>query len=197
MKRNVILTDVDGCLLDWEYSFDTWMQQHGYIKEVNGNSKYSIGKRYNISNQTAMNLVREFNQSSNIGNLNSFKDAQYYVKLLNKQHGFVFHCITSLTKNQHACELREKNLISIFGEHIFEKFIFLDTDADKGEALAPYKDSNYFWIEDKIVNCQAGQKLGLRSILVEHEHNVDFISNVIPRLKTWKDIYFYILNSMN
>ena len=47
MKR-VILTDVDGVLLDWEYAFDVYLQQHGFRKVEGGNLKYDIGKRYGI-----------------------------------------------------------------------------------------------------------------------------------------------------
>ena len=32
MKNKIILTDADGVLLDWEYAFDVWMQQHGFNK---------------------------------------------------------------------------------------------------------------------------------------------------------------------
>lgn len=30
--KKVILTDADGVLLDWEYAFDIWMQQHGFAR---------------------------------------------------------------------------------------------------------------------------------------------------------------------
>ena len=32
MKDSVILVDCDGVLLNWEYAFDVWMQQHGFKK---------------------------------------------------------------------------------------------------------------------------------------------------------------------
>ena len=31
MKNKVILTDCDGVILDWEYSFKKWMTRHGYV----------------------------------------------------------------------------------------------------------------------------------------------------------------------
>ena len=36
----------------------------------------------------------------------------------------------------------------------FEKFIYLDTGEDKDKALALYKDSEMFWIEDKPANAE-------------------------------------------
>ena len=82
----------------------------------------------------------------------------------------------------------------LFGETTFEKFIYLDTGADKDEALEPYRDTGYYWVEDKIVNCQTGRDLGLKSLLMEHGHNMDFEDPEIPRVTSWKQIYQIITN---
>ena len=44
--NNLILTDVDGVLLNWEYGFDCWMGEHGHRKQEGYQFKYDIGKRY-------------------------------------------------------------------------------------------------------------------------------------------------------
>ena len=187
MKNKIILTDADGVLLDWEYSFDVWMRQHGFNKL--DALKYNIGKRYGIDNEQGRKLIKIFNESAHIGFLPPLRDAMYYVKRLHEEHGYVFHCITSLTKDENAQELRRMNLRKLFGETAFEKFIFLDTGADKDEVLEQYRDSGLWWIEDKIVNCQVGQTLGLKSLLMEHGHNMEFDHPEIPRVKNWKDVY--------
>jgi hypothetical protein len=99
-----------------------------------------------------------------------------------------------LSKDPAAQELRKMNLQKLFGATAFEKFVFLDTGADKDEELEPYRNSGYWWIEDKIVNCQVGHELGLNSLLVEHGHNMDFVDPAIPRVKNWKQIYEIITN---
>jgi hypothetical protein len=43
MKK--ILSDCDGVLLDWAYSFDKWMKFH-FDLEVTDYSKYDVGERY-------------------------------------------------------------------------------------------------------------------------------------------------------
>ena len=128
-----------------------------------------------------------------MGFLPPLRDAMYYVKRLHEEHGYVFHCITSLTKDENACELRKMNLRKLFGNTAFEKFIFLDTGADKDEVLEQYRGSGLWWIEDKIVNCQVGTSLGLKSLLMEHGHNMDFEHSEIPRVKNWRDIYNMIV----
>jgi hypothetical protein len=50
-----------------------------------------------------------------------------------------------------------------------------------------------FWIEDKPENVEAGMKVGLRGILIDHEHNTASMVNVGGKLayraETWADIY--------
>lgn len=191
MKNKIILTDADGVLLDWEYAFDVWMTQHGFNKL--DSLKYNIGKRYGIEEDQGRKLIKIFNESAHIGFLPPLRDAMHYVKRLHEEHGYVFHCITSLTKDENAQELRKMNLRKLFGKTAFEKFIFLDTGADKDQALEPYRDSELWWIEDKIDNCQVGTSLGLKSLLVEHGHNMHYNDSKIPRMKNWRDIYNMIV----
>jgi hypothetical protein len=79
------------------------------------------------------------------------------------------------------------NLRKLFGDAI-ESVVCLDTGADKDAALTPYKDSGLFWIEDKPANSDLGHSLGLRSILVEHGHNLDHRCDY-PIVKNWREIY--------
>jgi hypothetical protein len=189
MKNRIILVDCDGVLLDWEYAFDIYLQTHGFNKVPGGNLKYNIGKRYGIDYEQGKKLIKIFNESAAIGFLPPLRDAMYYVKRLHEEHGYVFHCITSLSQNENACELRRMNLRKLFGETAFEKYVFLDTGADKDEALEPYRNSGYYWIEDKITNCQVGTELGLKSILIEHGHSLEFQDPGILKVKNWKEIY--------
>lgn len=186
---NVILTDVDGVILDWEYAFNVWIQTHGHSRVEGGQYKYSIGKRYGISEEEAKRLIKYFNESASIGFLPPLRDSMYYLKRLHEKHGFIFHAITSLSKDQHSCKLREMNIKKLFGETAFEKFVFLDTGADKDEALEPYRNSGLYFIEDKIDNCVTGMNMGLQTLLMTHGHNMDFIHPEISHVKNWKQIY--------
>lgn len=187
MKNKIILTDADGVLLDWEYAFDVYMRQHGFNKLEP--LKYNIGVRYGIDPDQGKKLIKIFNESAHMGFLPPLRDAMYYVKRLHEEHGYVFHCISSLSKDENAQELRRMNLKKLFGATAFEKFIFLDTGADKDEALEEYRNTGYWWIEDKIVNAQLGYQLGLKSLIMEHGHNMDYNDPTIPRVKNWREVY--------
>lgn len=199
----VILTDCDGVLLNWEYAFDVWIKRRGYtIKE---GSAYDVGIRYGIEKDLKRNFCRQFNESAHMAFVPPFRDAIKYVRKLHEEHGYVFHVITSMTNDPYAQDLRKMNLRKVFGETVFERFEFTDTGADKDEILEKYRDSGLYWIEDKLENAVLGKRMGLNSVIMEHDHNVfvsdggGIVSNTIMgqsryirRMKNWRAIYGHI-----
>lgn len=191
----VILTDADGVLLNWEYAFTCWMEQHGHTQVENANFLYNIGERFGITAETGRLLVKQFNESAAIGFLPALRDAMYYVKRLHEEQGYVFRCITSLSLDKNAYKLRKMNLEKLFGETAFEELVCLDTGADKDEALEQYRDSGLYWIEDKLSNAQLGLDLGLKPILIEHGFNMDEdIPEGMQKVVNWKEIYEILKN---
>ena len=190
MNKKVILVDADGVLLNWEYAFTCWMEQHGHTQVENANMLYNIGERFGISAEQGKQLVKIFNESAAIAFLPALRDAMYYVKRLHEEHGYVFHCITSLSTDPNAGKLRQMNLEKLFGKTAFEKVVCLDTGADKDEILVTYQNSGLYWVEDKLENAVCGKEFGLRSILIEHGFNMnEEIPEGIQKVVNWKEIY--------
>ena len=107
----------------------------------------------------------------------------------------MFHAITSQTDDEYAQHLRTKNLCELFGPTVFEKYVYLDTGADKDEALEPYRDTGCYWIEDKPENVNLGQCIGLKGLLVAHPHNSDSsLQEGVVRVQNWNDIYSIVTN---
>jgi FMN phosphatase YigB (HAD superfamily) len=187
LKNKVIMVDCDGVLLDWEYAFHVWIERHGHTAVEGALSIYDISKRYGLGKEQAKMLIRMFNESAAIGYLPPLRDAVYYVRKLHEEHGFIFHAITSLSNDPNAQHLRTKNLKRLFGDTAFEKYIYLDTGADKDDVLKQYEGSGCYWVEDKYLNAKAGLRFGLNSIIMGHEHNAQYTD--IPRVQNWKQIY--------
>ncbi len=191
--NKLILTDADGVLLDWEWAFSVWMRERGYTLTADNKKSYYLHHHYNeLEEKDAKKIVKQFNESAAIGFLPALRDSTYYVKRLHEEYGYQFRVITSLSLDKDAQRLREMNLRKIFGDAI-ESVICLATGADKDDALAPYKGSGQWWIEDKPQNADVGHKLGLKSILVEHGHNMDHMCPY-PVVKNWKEIYELIIS---
>ena len=189
MNEKVILVDCDGVLLDWEYAFDQWMKRHGYV--IDDMSCYDMGTKYALEKPESKRLIRMFNESAWIRKLPPLRDAIKYVKKLHEDHGYIFHAITSLSNDQYAQHLRTKNLREMFGETVFEKYVYLDTGADKDEALEVYRGTECFWVEDKPENAIVGAGVGLLSLLMDHTHNQQFDDDKynVTRVRNWKEIY--------
>jgi len=197
MKNKLILTDADGVILDWEWAFAVWMEEHGFTKVQGWEYIYNIGQRYGIDPEQGHKLIKIFNESAAIGFLPALRDSMYYVKRLHEEHGYEFHCITSLSTDRNAGRLREMNLRKLFGKNTFTKIVCLDTGADKDEALEPYRGSGLYWIEDKVENAECGRALGLNSLIMEHGHNMNLPTPYIRKVKNWREIYEIITGEVN
>ena len=188
-KDKIILTDCDGVILDWEEGFSVWMEHHGHQKVEGYQYLYNIGQRYGMSSEAGNKLVKQFNESAARGFLPPLRDAQFFIKKLHEQHQYKFIAITSLSLDPYAKYLRERNLKKLFGD-AFIDVICLDTGADKDEILKEYGGNfpGNYWIEDKPENVDWGIDAGLKGILIEHGHNMDYKGSATI-VKNWEDIY--------
>lgn len=189
--KKVILSDVDGVLLDWEHAFHTWMDTKGHTRIADFKCMYSLEKIYDLEDEHLKELVAQFNSSAAIGFLPPLRDSMHYVKELHEKHGFIFHAITSMGEDESAHKLRIMNIKKLFGETSFEEFRFLPVHALKYPILAEYKEKGFegYWIEDRVDNALYGASLGFKSLVVEHGHNMNRKSDKYQLVKTWKQIH--------
>ncbi len=204
-SNRIILTDVDGVLLEWEHHFTKWMLQRSYFEnEVgegyvgkriypyklldNKENTYEMAERFGLTKTEVRKEIREFNKSAWMGNQPPIQDSQTWVKLLAAE-GWTFIPITSQTSDIPAQLLRKKRLGELFGEHIFTNYHILDTGADKDHALAEFHNTDLYWVEDKPKNALAGLKYGLKPILYNRPYNQDFNHPDITRVNNWQDIH--------
>jgi FMN phosphatase YigB (HAD superfamily) len=194
MNQRIILVDCDGVLLDWEWAFNVWMQERGFVQRPNAKDYYKISDQFeNLSVPDAKKFTKLFNESAAIGFLPPLRDSVYWVRRLNEELGYRFICITSLSTDVNAQKLRRMNLEKYYG-HVFDDIICLETGSDKHEALDKFVGTEYFWIEDKPENADVGFERGLKSILIEHGHNMNH-KCPYPIVKNWREIFDIISNA--
>lgn len=186
MKNKLILTDCDGVLLNWNDAFTKWAIERGY-EEVRSDV-YDLHLCFEISKSEAKRIIRQFNESAAICQLDTFRDSKFWVKRIYEELGYKFRVITSMSLCPYAIKAREINLKYHFGDAI-ESLISLDTGANKDDVLNEYKDTGLYWVEDKPSNAVAGVNSGLKSILIEHDHNLDHFHEDIVKVQNWKQIY--------
>jgi len=192
VKKKIIVTDVDGVLLNWEDAFQIWMQHQGFEKVKKHKFIYNAAEQFGLEKDEGKKWVRIFNQSAAIGFLPPLRDAQEIVKLLNNNYGYRFVICTSLSLDKAAQELRTRNLKKIFGD-VFEEFVYLDTGADKDDALYQLgkKYRGCLWVEDKVENATAGFNVDFEPIVMEHGYNMHDEHNYFVA-KNWEDIYLKV-----
>ena len=184
----IILTDVDGVLLDWDNHFAQWMRQKGFKKLKNTDNVYNIDLKYGIHKDLKDELIREFNKSAWMGTQQPMPDSQTWVKLLHAE-GWTFIPITSQTSDIPAQELRKRRLSELFGNTVFENYFILETGEHKDSALAEFHGTYLWWIEDKWTNAKKGLSYGLRPIIYTHSYNQNFHNKKIVRVSNWQQIY--------
>jgi hypothetical protein len=194
MKDKIILVDCDGVILEWEPAFTRWMLEIGFQELPDAKFNYKIHKRFNIGKKSrSWDLVKEFNESEAIGTLPPLRDAVEYVRKLHDEYGYKFHCITSLSTNPTSQKYRQQNLDRVFGEGIFTRLVCLSTGADKNHVLDEYRNTGFYWVEDKYQNALAGVDAGLQSLLIRHPHNEVFDHPDIRMVENWCDIYKIVI----
>ena len=173
MNEKIILTDADGCLFDWNNTFNDFMLDKGYEIIPGEEENYSVEKRFGLNGHShKMDFIKEFNHSDRIAKLPPHADAQEYVAKLNAE-GYKFICITSLSEKPSAHEYRTQNLKEHFGDAVIDLHC-LRIGVHKTKKLKEWEDTNLFWIEDHVSNAVAGAALGLRSIVINHSYNTRY-----------------------
>lgn len=187
----IILTDVDGCLLNWAQSYHWWMHRKGFRPVVS--TAYEMDIHYGIPRSESKELCKTFCESAAVGFLPPLRDAVKYVRKLHEEKGAVFHCITSMSDDPWAIKLREQNLDRLFGEGVFERVVCLGCGDDKDEALERYRDSDFMWVEDKPENAELGAEMGLNSFLLNHTYNEKYdLNKNVTRVNNWRELYDYV-----
>jgi uncharacterized HAD superfamily protein len=198
-SNRIILTDVDGVLLEWEHHFTKWMLQRTLFDERGARyhphrllpdkeNTYEMAERFGVTKTEIRKHIREFNRSAWMGTQRPMLESQTWVKLLAAE-GWTFIPITSQTSDIPAQQLRKRRLGELFGEHVFINYHILGTGADKDSALAEFHNTGLYWVEDKPNNAVAGLKYGLKPILIDHPYNRDFDHPDVIRVSNWKEIH--------
>ncbi len=198
-NNRIILTDVDGVLLEWEHHFSKWMLQRTLFDERGARyhphrllpdkqNTYEMAERFDVTKDEIRKLIREFNRSAWMGTQRPMLESQTWVKLLCAE-GWTFIPITSQTSDIPAQQLRKKRMGDLFGDHVFTNYHILGTGADKDGALSEFHDTGLYWVEDKPKNAVAGLKYGLKPILIDHPYNQDFEHPDVIRVSNWKQIH--------
>lgn len=190
MKRKLILTDVDGVVLQWGKTFGQYIKDMGLVPEThNIRPAYKVEKLLNITKDEAIVLIDEFHHSDHFKNLIPYHDALVYIHAL-AQKGYRFIAITACgdSNNKIIYNNRYKNLNKYF-LNIFEDLHIMSLRASKAEYLSRYK--NAYWIEDTLKNAITGLEFGHSTFFINRGEDTRNQGShpSITEFSSWKEIY--------
>lgn len=193
--NKIILTDVDGVLLDWMSAFDEHMLTLGFVTDPEFKDDYRLSLRYGTSMEHIDALVREFNSSDAMLSLAPLPYAVEYVQALHEK-GYTFIAITAMSSCATAKEKRIKNLDQVFGQGVFDhsQMQCLNPHDSKYFFLKKWQDTGLFWVDDHFMHAEAGHELGLSTLLMTAPYNVKYTTSLFPRVDSWKDVYEIVMS---
>lgn len=197
--QKVILTDVDGVLLNHMDGIVQFFHKQGHPTLPGMENEYGFTKRFGIHNDRTIELVKAYNSSDKIESLPPLPGAVSYVQKLASE-GYIFQAITAVSDRGDVCDMRRRNLQDVFGKSIFPDnrvtCIGIGKDlkgASKTPQLAKYAGTGYYWIDDKPMHVEEGLAQGLTCMLYTNAFTPkDFNPEGVTRVSNWKDIYAFI-----
>lgn len=183
MKDKIILTDIDGVVLNWESQFHKWMKARGH--DIVNYARYDISETYSMAYHKAEEYTRDFNTSGYIMELPTFRDSLSGIAIL-KDAGYKFIAITSVGDDYYTDKLRRVNLENLFGADTFVELHCIN--ANKKPLLQQYRPISDFWIEDTEHNAELGVELGYTTFLFNHLYNQNYQNSSVIRVNSWREV---------
>ena len=182
--NKILLTDVDGVILDWSGHFNNYLRTYHPDKQLMDPTTFAQAP------DTA-ELIESYNKTAWIGFLQPHKDAIEVLKEI-RDAGWVIIACTSMGTDRYANALRKMNIESHFPD-VFDKVDIIPFMEPKDKWLSYYKHSGAIWVEDKISNAKAGADMGLNTYLMKHEYNAFLDDKRIKKVDNWRQIANSIL----
>ncbi len=188
----ILLTDVDGVLLEWKDAYVEWMWNNPHyfpngLPDKDKSNSLNIEDWLGVTHEETRASIEAFNSSEYFGTLKPYADAVEYVeKLYSTGHRFV--AISACKDDEWTHNTRLANLKAHFGDAIADLHC-VGIRTSKVEHLSKYRPT--YWFEDSISHAYEGQSTGHTAVLMDHYYNAS--DKGLIRAKNWKEIYHCIL----
>lgn len=177
MSRPLLLTDVDGVLLDWIRGFKEFYMDLGYVFTSPDPTNFPLTGWIEGVNDPAeiMNLLSGFNHSKEFSQLKPTTGARQFISAVAKDYDII--AITACSDR--VAGARRANLEAVFGT-VFNTIHCLNLGESKYKILSKYKPS--IWIEDNVSGADAGVLARHDAYLLDKEWNQGELDPDIKRV---------------
>lgn len=192
-REKIILTDVDGVLLDFHSSATEFLRNEKKIDitYADWDKSYWLYEIINGTPEQDKEIFSEFSQSEYFRNLSARECALKSLKTL-AADGWRFVAVTAAgqgLKHQNmnkVLQYRMDNLEKHFG-NIFEDIHITNVYDCKSPILKRYDPT--WWVEDSVTNAIIGHETGHRSVIMHTRHYQAEKNTInLPVVKGWDEI---------
>ncbi len=180
MQRKILLTDIDGVVLDWQKHFNNYLDKYYPDEELFDPTVFAQGERTG-------KIIKEFNNTAWIGFLEPWKDSVEVLTEL-KNMGWKIYGCTSMGTDQYANALRKKNVETLMPD-VFTQLDIIPFMQPKGNWLSQWRDSGAVWVEDKWSNAILGADIGIKTFLMKQSYNSKHDYKGVEKVDNWRQIY--------
>jgi 5'(3')-deoxyribonucleotidase len=180
--KKVLLTDVDGVLVDWVGSFGKYAQSRGYQLNTPTPKTWEMTEWFGADNDAIRVLIQEFNSGKDFESIPVFQDALKVLPELRRHYDLV--AITCCSDDPKVISKRKKNLEMLNVD--FKEIHCLPQTASKSDLLKSYSPT--IWVEDRVEGAEAGHEAGHRSFLRESTYNNEYNNPEIKVVSGWEEI---------
>jgi uncharacterized HAD superfamily protein len=189
MKRNkkpILLTDVDGVLLDWVKTFGEYAKAQGYNLRQEHPTTWEMTEWFGADIDTIRRLITEMNSSKIFAEIPPFEDAMKVLPKLAEKYDLV--AITCCSDDATTVARRKKNLEVLKVD--FKDVHCLKFTESKKDLLSSYHTT--LWVEDRFEGAKSGVETGHKSFLINRPYNLHENHDEIVKVDSWHQIQKFL-----
>lgn len=189
MKRNkkpVLLTDVDGVLLDWVKTFGQFAEKSGHTLRMENPTTWEMNEWFGADSNEIRRLITEMNSSPLFAELPPFMDAMKVLPELAEKFDLV--AITCCSNDEVTIARRKKNLEVL--KVPFKDVHCLNFTDSKKDLLNAYDKT--LWVEDRFEGAKSGVETGHKSFLINRTYNQHETHSEIVKVDSWHQIQQFL-----
>lgn len=193
LMSKLIITDVDGCILNWSKSFIEYVNDIGLIPKKDFYSCWDLEDWLGLSTKEVDSLAKDFNNTDNFKRLLPDYKSDIYIPLLH-DIGYDFIAITACGSHDTTSKYRTLNLNNLF-PNVFKEIFCCDYNYEKNDILEKLPKAKY-WVEDHYHNCKFGIDKDHTCFLMKHSYNNHIVDESIVMVSDWEEIYKNVISDI-
>jgi FMN phosphatase YigB (HAD superfamily) len=198
-NKPVIITDVDGVLLDFLMAFAIYLEEENYcinhIKPLINTNKYmTFEDMINVDCERKIEEIKnKFFQSDRISKFPVFQNESIeHLKTLNKYFDII--CVTCIGRGNEIHNHRLQNLKEIYGD-IFLSVHCINFGESKEDTLRYLRNRHNVvsYIDDNLKHIQESLNVGIKPILFQRGYAGKIKNDLYDVYDCWNDMYNHLI----